>query len=258
MLQPTSYHPLLDALWLPYAAAVPATQTFASLFERRAGRAFANDHIALRSASRAGGIAMFEAVFSSLGWKTQNSYQFDDVHLRAIYMSQKGMPRIFISELIEDRCSANLQHALSEHLDVVEPDAQVGFFSRSQIRPTQALVKNIAKESQYAAWLLLFHRQVNHFTASIDDVEFWQDHLEENGVAMKRDIEGARIAAGEAGLRQTATQAAVVDVPVADGIMRWPYAYFEIAERKGGFDGFLTPQARQLFDMTQAPTRNRP
>jgi hypothetical protein len=29
-----------------------------------------------------------------------------------------------------------------------------------------------------------------------------------------------------------------------------PNANFEIAERKGGFDGFLAQQARQLFDQT--------
>jgi hypothetical protein len=251
MLTPTPSHPLLDALWPRYAAPVPATQTFAELYRQRTGRAFENDHIALRSASRAGGIAMFEAVFASLGWKAQQSYWFEDVHLRAIYMSQSGLPRIFISELIEERCSANLQDALSTHLDVVPQSSNVDFFARSRVRPTAAVVRSVAEESQYAAWLLLFHRQVNHFTARVDDVAFWQNHLRENGVAMKSDIEGAPLAVGEAGLRQTATQAAVVNVDVADGTLRWPYAYFEIAQRQGGFDGFLTAQARQLFDMTQ-------
>jgi hypothetical protein len=72
--------------------------------------------------------------------------------------------------------------------------------------------------------------------------------MREAGVPMKSDIEG------EPGspLRQTATHAAPVSVRLADGRTRgWPYAYFEIAQRGPGFDGFLGPQARNLFDMTK-------
>ena len=40
-------------------------------------------------------------------------------------------------------------------------------------------------------------------------------------------------------------------VETTDGnVQTFPYAYFEIAERRDGFDGFLAPQARQLFEMT--------
>ena len=35
------------------------------------------------------------------------------------------------------------------------------------------------------------------------------------------------------------------------GDAEWPYAYLEIAERNGGFDGFVAAQARQLFEMTR-------
>jgi hypothetical protein len=78
---------------------------------------------------------------------------------------------------------------------------------------------------------------------------------------MKAEIEGA---AGSK-LRQTATAAAVVQVPVAVNGMRsemaWSYAYFELAERgevvdpdsgaRRRFEGFLGSQATQLFDMTR-------
>ena len=53
-------------------------------------------------------------------------------------------------------------------------------------------------------------------------------------------------------LRQTATQACAAPVALEGGGSRsWPYAYFEIAQRAPGFDGFLGPQARALFDMTK-------
>ena len=81
---------------------------------------------------------------------------------------------------------------------------------------------------------------------------------------MKKEIEG------EPGspLRQTATEAVIVDVPVTHhgqpAVMARPYAYFEIAERgqvldpAGGharFEGFLGPQAANLFQMTKAQGR---
>jgi hypothetical protein len=78
---------------------------------------------------------------------------------------------------------------------------------------------------------------------------------------MKAEIEGA---AGSK-LRQTATEAVMIDVAARRGAKRvrmpWTYAYFELAERgdvadpesgrTGRFEGFLGPQATQLFEMTR-------
>jgi hypothetical protein len=98
---------------------------------------------------------------------------------------------------------------------------------------------------------MCFGRRVNHFTAAVDDVGAWQRRLRAAGVPMKADIEGTIIPPGGSGLRQTATAAADVDVGFDDGTRdSRPNANFEIAERKGGFDGFLAQQARQLFDQT--------
>jgi hypothetical protein len=85
--------------------------------------------------------------------------------------------------------------------------------------------------------------------------------LQAAGVPMKAEIEGPP----GSKLRQTATQAAVMEVPVrrgeASAAIPWPYAYFELAERGNvadpetgaarRFEGFLGPQAAQLFGMTQ-------
>jgi hypothetical protein len=74
---------------------------------------------------------------------------------------------------------------------------------------------------------------------------------------MKTEIEGAK----GSKLRQTATEAVITDVVAADGVLPWTYAYFEIAERgmvadgetgrTGRFEGFLGPQATNLFEMTK-------
>ncbi|WP_426756418.1 DUF1338 domain-containing protein [Myxococcus sp. Y35] len=241
---------LLDLLWERYAAEVPYARTFVQL----SGGSFRNDHVALRSLARpGGGIALFSQPFERLGWKAAGAYTFPDAHLSAIYLSHPaGLPRVFISELKQEELSPRARELLAALPEDPPPpedvEALAAWFSAPATPPDEAALLALEKESQYGAWLLAFGRKVNHFTGSVDDVEVWQRRMREAGVPMKADIEGA---AGTS-LRQTATQAAPLPVQLKGGGTRsWPYAYFEIAQRSPGFDGFLGPQARALFDMTK-------
>ena len=134
--------------------------------------------------------------------------------------------------------------------------------------PTRQAVVRVNQISQYAAWVLVHGYHVNHFTSlinshqvpSLNSMEKTVAALAAAGVPMKADIEGA---VGSK-LRQSATQAVTIDVEVRDGsqptTMPWSYAYFELAERgeitdpETGrpvrFEGFLGPQATNLFEMT--------
>jgi len=131
------------------------------------------------------------------------------------------------------------------------------------------VVRKVNEVSQYGAWVLLHGYNVNHFTgyvnrhgvAPVNDIEGLVAELQRRGVPMKDTIEGAR----GSKLRQTATHAVRVPVTVrkADGStgqIEWTYAYMEFAERgyvedaagnKVLFEGFLGPQAAQLFEMTR-------
>jgi hypothetical protein len=96
---------------------------------------------------------------------------------------------------------------------------------------------------------------------ALDDIEKTIAALQKAGVPMKTEIEGER----GSKLRQTATEAVKIDVDVLDkGIpakMPWSYAYFELAQRDAvidpesgkrvRFEGFLGPQATNLFEMTR-------
>lgn len=135
--------------------------------------------------------------------------------------------------------------------------------------PQRHDVDALNAESQYGAWVLVHGYAVNHFTALVNshgveglaDIERTADALRAAGVPMKETIEGDR----GSKLRQTATAAANVEVDVMDGELpsriEWSYAYFELAERgqvphaETGepvrFEGFLGPQATELFDMTR-------
>jgi hypothetical protein len=82
---------------------------------------------------------------------------------------------------------------------------------------------------------------------------------------MKAEIEGPP----GSKLRQSATEAVVLDVETrqdgAPATMQWTYAYFELAERNPikdpltgrpvVFQGFLGPQATNLFVMTKTSSR---
>jgi hypothetical protein len=135
--------------------------------------------------------------------------------------------------------------------------------------PRREAVESLNCESQYAAWVLVHGYNINHFTSlvnshgvsSLNGLEKTIDALAAAGVPMKADIEG------EPGskLRQSATEAVTIDVAVTDqgqlATMPWTYAYFELAERNPvldpstgelvRFEGFLGPQATNLFEMTR-------
>jgi hypothetical protein len=137
------------------------------------------------------------------------------------------------------------------------------------ILPAREEVERLNTFSQYAAWVLVHGYNVNHFTslinshgvAGLDDIEKTIAALQKAGVPMKKEIEGER----GSKLRQTATEAVTIDVAVHDrgfpAMMPWTYAYFELAQRddvvdpstgkRVRFEGFLGPQATNLFEMTR-------
>jgi hypothetical protein len=242
---------LLDLLWERYAAQVP----YARAWQDLAGESFRNDHVAFRSLARpGGGIELLARPFEALGWQRRERYQFPDAHLRAVYLAQAGLPRVFVSELEPPGLPAQAQRILAA-LPPDPPPPQTGdlvalarWFDGPDVPPREDDLVALEPHTQYGAWLLAFGRRVNHFTAAVDDIEEAVRRMRAAGVPMKAEIEG------EPGnrLRQTATLAHPAPVRLSGGRTRnWPYAYFEIAERRAGFDGFLAPQARALFEMTR-------
>ena len=133
--------------------------------------------------------------------------------------------------------------------------------------PKRHLVEAVNVVSQYGTWVLLHGYAVNHFTGYINrqqtalypDIESTVQALKHQGVPMKETLEGSK----ETGLQQIATHAVIEPVAVINDQgeldeMPWSYAYYELAERhpiSPGqttlFEGFITDQAQQLFEMTR-------
>ncbi len=157
----------------------------------------------------------------------------------------------------------------SPNPDSLLAEAVAQFHELPWLLPRREDVVALNKASQYAAWVLVHGYNVNHFTslinshgvAALDDIEKTIAALAAAGVPMKSEIEGER----GSKLRQSATEAVKIDVQVSDNgmpaAMPWTYAYFELAQRNNvvdpatgkqvRFEGFLGPQATNLFEMTR-------
>lgn len=286
---------LFDALWERYRARVPYVGVYEQLVAALGGR-FVNDHIAFRTIALQQpltGILSIGRIFEALGYRAAGCYRFEDKHLSSLHFQHPHpeFPKLFLSELktyeLSRECQTILRDALAAHRPAVTDDflARLAAANSSHAalledtvrqfhdlpwnRPDKQAVLRVNAESQYAAWVLVHGYHVNHFTTLINsqgvealgDIEKTIAALRQAGVPMKAEIEGAR----GSKLRQSATEAALGDVPVLDhgqpATLRWPYAYFELAERgevtdpdtgiRSRFEGFLGPQATQLFEMTR-------
>lgn len=290
---------LLDSLWHRYQERVSYVGTYQRLVSE-AGATFVNDHIALRTIASQipmAGIATLGRIFEALDYQAQGVYQFPDKFLSAQHFEHpnRNLPKIFISELQLWRLPAEARDTIQRvvashrlpvsdetmaslaHVEKLAADARDRLLSRILGEfhelpwnlPERDDVVAVNRVSQYGAWVLVHGYNVNHFTSLInshgagplEEIEKTAAALRDAGVPMKAEIEGP--VGGR--LRQTATEAVVIDVPIAAhgvlGTMPWTYAYFELAQRgpwldpetgeSRRFEGFLGPQATHLFEMTR-------
>lgn len=290
---------LFDTLWDRYRNRVAHVASYEQIVSD-AGTQFVNDHIALRTFAcqqPLTGISAISRIFEALGYVAAGSYDFPNKHLSAIHFQHPngGFPKLFVSELKTWELSADarqrIERSLGNHRTNLSAATLATFSSSESLNssnraellqqvvdqfhelpwpiPEKDDVVAINEESQYAAWVLVHGYNVNHFTSlinshnieSLADIEKTVAVMKTAGIPMKSDIEGDP----GSKLRQTATHAAVIDVPVRDAggetTMPWTYAYFELAERgevldpqtgqRSRFEGFLGAQATQLFEMTK-------
>lgn len=290
---------LFDRLWDKYRQRVNYVATYEQLIKNE-DASFFNDHIAFRTFSWQNpmlGISTLSRLFQTLGYIAADSYQFKDKHLNAIYFqhSNPEFPKLFISELrtweLNSTSRKIIHDAVKTHRTNLPESFLVDLYHLdSKSKSTRASLLDEAvdfihdlpwnvvekadllelnKESQYGAWVLVHGYNVNHFTSlinshkvpALDDIEKTSNALLNAGVPMKKEIEGDR----GSKLRQTATEAVVIDVPILENgklnTIPWTYAYFELAQRDSyieaasgkilRYEGFLGAQATNLFDMTK-------
>jgi hypothetical protein len=221
-----------------------------------------NDHIAFRTMGVPHlGIQSLEKIFLHYGYEKRDFYFFPEKKLNAYWYSplDPQYPRIFISELQVDKLSEEAQQIIFSYTNEVKADPvdgldlndakAVDLFLHSALWRIPFLEDylSLAKESEYAAWVIYNRYYLNHFTISVHNlkngyntVSLFNDFLEKKGFTLN-DAGGKIKISADGALLQSSTVARMVNAEFANKKKQSiAGSYVEFAERK------ILPQYQQL------------
>ncbi|UEG55283.1 DUF1338 domain-containing protein [Mucilaginibacter daejeonensis] len=275
----------LNMLFDRYQAKVPAVKriTDAMIAQGivREQHEIVNDHIAFRALGVPNlGIASFEKIFLHHGYTKRDHYYFEAKKLNAYWYAPPAerYPRIFMSELMVDELSPEVQsiiHRYTDHittdpvdqLDLNDGEAIGEFFHRSLWQlPTRSDYLTLLNESEYAAWVIYNRYYLNHYTISVhalkdgyDTIQRFDDFVE--GLGIKLNDAGGKIKVSADGLlKQSSTVAEMQEATFAEGdTMSIAGSYVEFAERLSlpqfsdvPAEALTAAQRREGFETTNA------
>ncbi len=258
---------LLDRLWEQYTAITPSAEKIEALLSKN-GSLITNDHIALRTFNDSRvNIAVLEKPFLEAGYAPCGTYDFASKKLFAKHYEHtldKQAPRIFISELELEKCSAGLQRIVQKILDSCDAETfkQPDLILAGRIweKPSHALYSILREESEYAAWMYVFGFRANHFTVNVNDLADFKTlealnlFLENEG--WKLNLSGGKIKGSPAQLlEQSSTLGDVLGIEFKEGRYYIPTCYYEFAKRYPDasgqlFLGFIASSANKIFEST--------
>jgi len=258
---------IFDQLWEQYSRENPSAEKIFKLFES-VGERVVNDHVAFRTSDDPRvNIEALSQSFTGLGYKPAGDYYFKDKKLKAIHYELPGepeAPRVFISELILEEFSDDLQKILLAQLNAepLELFSSPDLLLHGKLGPAISFetYQSLRQESEYAAWLYAFGYRANHFTVSInylqgfERIEAVNDFLKEHGHVLNGSGGEIKGSPGQL-LEQSSTLADRVDVRFTEGLRSIPGCYYEFALRypdKQGrmFSGFIAGSADRIFEST--------
>ncbi len=261
------YQELFNKFWQNYSSQNPSANKVYQLFTQE-GEQIQNDHIAFRTFNDLRlNIEVLAKIFESIGYKAVGKYNFEEKKLRAIHYENykiNDAPKVFISELILDKCSSYLQTTIKEAIDnIPESEFVTGnLLLKGNIwgKPSYSVYENLRNESEYAAWLYVYGFRTNHFTVSInsfkkyDTIEKVNQFVKDNGFILNAsggEIKGTP----EMLLQQSSIMADIISVDFIEGNFEIPACYYEFALRfkdKNGFlyNGFHAKSADKIFEST--------
>lgn len=258
---------IFQKLWLQYSSENPSAGKIYKLFTD-SGEQVVNDHVAFRTFNDPRvGIDVIAGPFQEAGYIPKGEYVFETKKLRARHYElpdNPEAPRVFISELLLEEFSRELQDTVKKGLDSLPADV----LSSSELIFSGCLFDSVSyevyeklrQESEYAAWLYVYGYRANHFTVSInylknfDGIEAVNSFLKEKGFEL--NTSGGEIKGNpEQMLEQSSTLADRVEVNFADGKHVIPSCYYEFALRYADshgrlFSGFVVGSADKIFEST--------
>ncbi len=257
---------LLKSMWEDYINITPQAEKILNLFKELGEETIVNDHIALRTFRHPKlGIDQLSRPFLKYGYKEKGEYFFKQKKLYAKHFepSSFDLPKIFISELKIEELSAASQKTINYLIDQIDESK----FGLENFCMSGCIWKNnysdyteLAKESEYAAWMSAFGFRPNHFTISINhlsnlsSVQAVNDFLLTKGIALNSSG-GLVKGSPEVFLEQSSTQSSEINHKFNDGFFKVPGCYYEFAKRhklpNGDlYHGFVSQSADKIFEST--------
>jgi hypothetical protein len=257
---------LFNALWENYTSLSPSAKQIHQVFEER-GEVIVNDHIAFRTFNDCRvKLDVIAEPFRALGYIEKGHYEFKEKKLFAHHYEHSTdptSPKVFISELILERCSTELRDIVTKVLD------QVSF---SDIDMHKLLLKGrlwdlsfsdyelLRKESEYASWMYVFGFCANHFTVYVNALKSFgslqevNEFLKDKGFKLN-DSGGEIKGSPQELLEQSSTIADQIPVEFDDRVHKIPSCYYEFARRYklddgAMYQGFIAASADKIFEST--------
>jgi len=258
---------IFEKLWEQYTGENPGAGHIHKLFTE-AGERVVNDHVAFRTFDDPRvNIDVLARPFIEAGYQEAGEYYFEAKKLKARHYELPGQPespRVFISELMLDQFSDELQTTVSEQLDAVPREVleSPGLIFHGRIFPSisHETYMRLREESEYAAWMYAFGFRANHFTVSINYLKNFEEIAEVNSFLKEHGFQlnssGGEIKGSpEQLLEQSSTLADQVEVGFSDGSHVIPGCYYEFARRYNDasgnlFSAFIAGSADKIFEST--------
>jgi len=259
-----SLNQLFAGMWQNYLALNPDAQSIHQLFGGHSE--VVNDHIALRTFNLPQvNIAKLAAPLLANGYVEGGDYVFERKKLVAKHFyhpTNDKLPKVFISELLVEQFSAELQDTIKQLINQITPQmvAESDFlYSGKPWQLSFATYQKLLAESEYAAWVAAFGYRPNHFTVSINHLSQYNcidevnQLLLDNGFKLNA-VNGLVKGTALQGLQQSSTLANKVDVVFTDFTVKIPSCFYEFALRHkiDGqlFNGFIADSADKIFEST--------
>ncbi|AIY67121.1 DUF1338 domain-containing protein [Pseudoalteromonas piratica] len=259
---------LFDHLWNSYLEVTPSAVKIHKLLGDTQQSDVINDHIALRTFNiEKVGLEKLAQHFLAVGYTECGEYHFEAKKLYAKHFehSDPTKPKVFISELLVEKFSPELQktiHELVEQIDDAAVTAENFLYSGTHWQIDSDTYQQLLAESEYAAWTAAWGYRANHFTVSInhlanfDTIEAVNTTLKEAGFELNSsggEIKGSP----EVLLEQSSTLADKAEVTFSDGVKAIPSCFYEFALRylkPDGeiYTGFVAASADKIFESTNA------
>lgn len=262
----TDINKLFENLWNDYVDMTPSAAKVHQLLST--GETIINDHIALRTFNiEKVNLNVLSAHFLSLGYVDCGDYNFEAKKLKAKHFEHPDatQPKVFISELLVEEFSAELQSTIKGLVDQIDIEATLAdnfLYSGRHWALDSKTYESLLAESEYAAWVAALGYRANHFTVSINHLPEFSNILDvnealKNAGFVLNSAGGEVKGSAEVLLEQSSTMADRITVDFRGSQKEIPSCFYEFALRYPKADGtlytgFVAASADKIFESTNA------